>query len=43
MDVNEHERLSYLSLRHKLKEQLYYYCDTLTVGSSIMSMTRTLI
>ena len=46
MDVNEHERLSNISLIHKLKYQNSTFIGvqhfTVTEGSSTMRITRTL-
>ena len=36
MDVNENERLSNITLRHKLKKERPVLHFTVTVGSSIM-------
>jgi len=46
MDVNEHERLTNITLRHKLKYRNSTFIAalhfTVTVGSSTMNITNTL-
>ena len=43
MNVNEHERLSNVTLPHKLKWRNSYLHFTVNVGFSVMSITHALI